>query len=742
MAFRERIELLVDIATGQSTTSLGKLRTEIGNTDGAFGKMKVASAGAWSMLQAHAVAGGAIIAAAAVAFAAKAVTAFQDTALGAGKLRDSLGLTAEEASRFQEVAGDLGIPVGALESTMGRMNREAAKSPELFDNIGAAIVRNKDGTINVQETFLSVVDALNRMPDASDRAAAAQKIFGRSWMQIAEMVGMGAKNLRRELGEVESQKVLTDDQIAKAREFRDKLDDLKGVVEGLTIAIGSELVDVILGVVEAFESASEAVEPVVGLFQKFTELPVVGSITEWLGPLNLMRKSMGLLGGAVGVLGDTFSSLWEDTFGSLGQVEHMEGTFVNLSRSMGDAGTAANGFEQRLAASTVSAEDAAKKQKELKERVDEFADTLRKTLEGAISFNNVVAGSDWGRAGIDAGVTSMQAYTAQVNGLVDIQAAREQAIDNLVAAMGEEAFSLDVTTEAGRRQRDALMEVAETVDVQLAAAYENADGNMATFKSSAETIANETLARLQGELGLSAEQVDLVRTSLGLTDGDWEARFKMAGTEEARIKVGLLGEAIAAVVDPEWQARVTQMIIMGDWQGVLNAVQQKYNTHPAYLPADAYPRDFWGAREQIEGAYSRNPAYLPATPYASNIWSAWNDIYNAYRRNPIPAPVRPFTPGFGGHAAGGIAPHMAMAGENSRMEFVNGALITKPTMISPGTRVTGEQQTELLFQRLLVALEGFGGGGGGTVINNWPAGSRAEDVIQAQRRYARRNGPT
>lgn len=256
MAFNERIRLAIDVVTGDATGPLRKLSTDLKEADGAFAKAKVGASGFVDILKNNlgSVALGA--SAALATFAAKAVGDFQRTALGAGQLRDKLGVTAEEASRLQETAGDLGIGLGAVESSIGRMNRTAAQTPGVFKEIGAEIVRNSDGTINVTETFLSVVDALNEIPDAAERAAAAQKIFGRGWQEIAELVAMGADEVRAAMESVEGGKIIDDAEVARAREFRDTMDELRGTWESIAADAGGAIVTV----VNAIGSAKEAVD--------------------------------------------------------------------------------------------------------------------------------------------------------------------------------------------------------------------------------------------------------------------------------------------------------------------------------------------------------------------------------------------------------------------------------------------------------------------------------------------------
>jgi hypothetical protein len=270
VAFTEKIRVLIDVVSDKATASLKTFKQSVSDADTTTGKFKAGVSSGFDVVKANAgalaVAGGGAL----IAFGVKAVGAFQETALGAGQLRDSLGVTAEEASRLQEVAGDLGIGVEALESTMGRMNREAANAPGKFDEIGAAIKRNEDGTTNVTETFLSTVDALNKMPDATQRAAAAQEIFGRSWQDISELVAAGADGVREALDSVEQGKIIDDKEVERARRFRDTLDNLKGVAEELAVEVGGSLVDALEDAAPAMqvfaEATGTAIRGVGGLF--------------------------------------------------------------------------------------------------------------------------------------------------------------------------------------------------------------------------------------------------------------------------------------------------------------------------------------------------------------------------------------------------------------------------------------------------------------------------------------------
>jgi hypothetical protein len=264
-----KISVIIDVAVDQANRGVKSFRQAIDDADGAVGKLKAGASGAFDAVKANAgnlaLAGGAAL----VAFGVKAVGAFQDTALEAGRLADSLGLTSEQASRFMEVAGDMGIDVGTLEKSIGKMNIEVAKSPAYFDEIGAAIAKNADGTTDVQQTFLNVVDAISKMPNATDRAAASQKLLGRGWKDMAELVAGGSDNLKASLDAVSDAKVIDSAEVEKARRYRAAMDELSDSIEDLALAAGEVLVPALTKAAEttgdarnAWSSLDDALGPV------------------------------------------------------------------------------------------------------------------------------------------------------------------------------------------------------------------------------------------------------------------------------------------------------------------------------------------------------------------------------------------------------------------------------------------------------------------------------------------------
>lgn len=237
-----RITTLFDLDSKGFDSGLKKLRKSVSEADGAVNKLKVAGAGLGDILKANAGAAAASAGAALVAFGVKSVQAFQDTALAAGKFSDAAGIAVEDASRWIEVSGDLGIEAGAVEGAIMKMNRAVADGKPAFADYGVEIVKTKDGVVDASATFQNAITTIGAIEDPTLRAKAAQELFGKSYGSVAELMEMSAGELEAALNGVSSAKVIDDRELRKAREFRASMDTLKDRLEDVQNEVGSNLV--------------------------------------------------------------------------------------------------------------------------------------------------------------------------------------------------------------------------------------------------------------------------------------------------------------------------------------------------------------------------------------------------------------------------------------------------------------------------------------------------------------------
>lgn len=296
--------------TDAVTGRLGKIKAAVGEADGVFGKLK---AGGGAALQGVGGAGAVAAAgvAAAAAAAAKGLMDFQNLGLEIGKGAEATGLSAEAFSRWKEVAADAGIEQAGLEGTIGKFNKTLGATPGVVAGFGVEIVKAKDGTTDVNETFLNAIDTLNAIKDPAERAEAGAKLFGRSWQGMAEIISRGSGQLRTDLAAVSDAKVFDDKKVEDARKLRDAFDEIKDAGEDLFLIIGQTLAPVIADLAPMVADVIEQVKPLAEGFGDLVSgaLQLVGPLLDLsnalLGPL---AEGLGKALTFVGGLGEMVSS--------------------------------------------------------------------------------------------------------------------------------------------------------------------------------------------------------------------------------------------------------------------------------------------------------------------------------------------------------------------------------------------------------------------------------------------------
>ena len=213
----------------------------------ASGRLQTAAGKAGSFIAANWQAGALAAGSAVAAFAAKAVGDFQRTALEADKLGTSLGTGVEQASRWMEVAGDLGVETATLESAFQKMNKAAE---------GGALKSLGIDAENASDRFIQTLEYLRGISDETLRAKEAQRILGRSWQELAPLVNQVGE-LRDRLADVSEAKVIDQAEVEKARRYRDAMDALNDAVQDVSLALGESLIPLVSDLATAMAEAGD-----------------------------------------------------------------------------------------------------------------------------------------------------------------------------------------------------------------------------------------------------------------------------------------------------------------------------------------------------------------------------------------------------------------------------------------------------------------------------------------------------
>ena len=242
-----RIPIITDLqdkGIRDAKKAFGDFKTAVNNAEGGMGKFKAGSKVAFDAVKANA---GTLAVAGAVAFgtfAKTAITAFQDVALEAGKFADATGLAVEDASRYLEVAGDLSIPVDAVEGAIGRLNKTIGADPDKVRNLGVDLVYLNDGSLDVNATFLNTIDRLKKIKDPAEKARVAAQLLGKGWQSMAELIEMGADDLKASLDSVSGAQVISDEELAKAKEYRETVQELGDLWNAFVTGAGGAFVEI------------------------------------------------------------------------------------------------------------------------------------------------------------------------------------------------------------------------------------------------------------------------------------------------------------------------------------------------------------------------------------------------------------------------------------------------------------------------------------------------------------------
>jgi hypothetical protein len=236
------ITSLEDTGIKNAKAAFNDFKTAVNNAEGGIDKFKAGSKVALDAVAANAATFAVAAGASVGKFVLDGIAAFQDLAISAGKFADATGLAVEDASRYIEAAGDIGIPIDAVEGAIGRLNKTIGADPDKVRDLGVDLVYLKDGSLDVNETFLNTIDRLKKIKDPAEKARVAAQLLGKGWQSMAELIEMGADDLNASLTAVSEQKVISEAELQMAREYRAAMDGLGDSVDDLQVKSGQRLV--------------------------------------------------------------------------------------------------------------------------------------------------------------------------------------------------------------------------------------------------------------------------------------------------------------------------------------------------------------------------------------------------------------------------------------------------------------------------------------------------------------------
>jgi len=268
--FTERVQVIIDFVERKSGAGspLAQLKTDVAQAEGAMGKLKAAGSGLGGVLSSVGPQAWAAAGVAAAGFMVKSAQAFEELALSASKFGTATGMAVDEASRWIEVGGDVGVSADTMQSAFSKLAATVQKSPDALSKFGIELAKTRDGAVDMNGTVLNVIEALNKM-DPAKRAAAMKEIFGKGAVGAAELFGMKVEDIRQRLADVSDQKVIDEDEQRKAERLRDAVDTLKDAWDNVVLSVGESVAELapILEMVGAIADKAQSLGDVWGVLQ-------------------------------------------------------------------------------------------------------------------------------------------------------------------------------------------------------------------------------------------------------------------------------------------------------------------------------------------------------------------------------------------------------------------------------------------------------------------------------------------
>jgi hypothetical protein len=517
MALTERLQILIDANAGGAIAEFKKVGTATHglNASAATGTKQLGGLG-----QAASAAGGALKAGLAggvmaawtaiAAFGVSAITTFNDLAQSVLKFQRVSGATAEESSALIAAFDDMGIEAETGSKAIFALATRLKTSKDDLAGFGIAAAKNSAGNTDMAATLMRVADAYVGTTDAGKRAELLTAAFGkRIGADLIPILEKGSEAIADLYASAEATgQILSQEDIAKAENFRIAMDELEDSVGSLTIAAGQHLVPAITKIVDAFSAAIEKA-------REWGDLPVIKQAGELIG--EVFRGATGGMFDAAagaGAVTDAFTDVADAAAQGEEDLDALSKTMFSAetaSRSLADAQRSLDTAQRGLVEATtdynklvkdgaVDEEKVADARRSLAEATRSAADADRGLVKAQREYNE--ASAAFAVLGTD---TASDNLADAAEGLADAQdtsasaheRATEAARDLKAAQAGDPEFQKKLA-DAKQGVTDATQGVADATYNLGKRSYENVVAHEAETEAISEKA--DQVERLRTEL--------------------------------------------------------------------------------------------------------------------------------------------------------------------------------------------------------------------------------------------------
>ena len=301
-------------------TKIGKTMEQSGKKIQDTGK-KVSSVGKkWTRATSFVASGVAALGGGLLGLTNRATESADEIAKGAEKMGVSTDFYQESAYW----ASQNGISQEQMEKAVGRLNQRMGqavdgneKYAEALEKLGVDLGAVEDGSLSTEDAMAQSITTLSEMGNEHEKAALATEMFG-TRMARDLLPALNDGSLSMEEAREKAQElglVMGGEQLEKAEEFQDSMDDVKRSLSAVGMEIGLELMPYFQQMLDwIIDHMPQIRETIMNTFDSAAE-KVSSFVDWWTGLSSTTQKVITSVGGAIAVMGPLLTTVGQAAIG-------------------------------------------------------------------------------------------------------------------------------------------------------------------------------------------------------------------------------------------------------------------------------------------------------------------------------------------------------------------------------------------------------------------------------------------
>ena len=190
--------------------------------------------------------------------AAAGLVGLTGMAVEAGKTADDInalskqtGIATDTIQKMKYASDLIDVDMETAVKAVGKLKKGLDKNEDTLKAMGVAIKDQNGQYRNMEDIFMDTIKGLSQIENETERDKVAMDLFGKSADELAGYIDDGGQAFK-ELSQMAEQKglIISDEDLQKANEFNDTLDELKATVGMDLLKAGADIGQALLPVLQ------------------------------------------------------------------------------------------------------------------------------------------------------------------------------------------------------------------------------------------------------------------------------------------------------------------------------------------------------------------------------------------------------------------------------------------------------------------------------------------------------------